>query len=452
MRVLSLVWLCGLVIACRGTAERSSSGGKSGVLSNAASRVQIVYELELGQVLSGRASSIGHDLEAGLADQKLVASVGVSAAAPGELAVTPADPANRAAIEQWLKQTYSDTLESRACAVSDGPGAICVRLAAALSAAVRKAGLAVAVETIRVRLEAAKVASPTVAARGEQIVVELPATDAQGQAIRTLVARAGKLEFKIVDNDAPLMQRVFAHVGMQGATNAPSDRRALEAGISADVDTWRSEDSGARHVDYYLMAHDREEVLPIERARQLGCPASQAAGGGVRCVVSGRLVLERYLAELAAQDPARFKPAEDRQFGYERVAPLPDAKDTRSYWRSYYLERAAPLTGAQISDASGLFDPNTNRPLVLLDFTREGARIFGDLTARIVGRKLATIFEDTIKSAPIINGAIRGGRASITMGGGDAAVQTAERDALVLALKTGALPAPLREVSLTIVP
>jgi len=33
------------------------------------------------------------------------------------------------------------------------------------------------------------------------------------------------------------------------------------------------------------------------------------------------------------------------------------------------------------------------------------------------GKKLATIFDDTIKSAPIVNGPIRGGRASIVMGG-----------------------------------
>lgn len=86
---------------------------------------------------------------------------------------------------------------------------------------------------------------------------------------------------------------------------------------------------------------------------------------------------------------------------------------------------------------------------MLLDFNRYGSRVFGDLTAEIVGKKLATILDDTVKSAPIINGAIRGGRASITMGGGEPHRQEIERDKLVNVLKTGSLPAPLREDSVS---
>jgi preprotein translocase subunit SecD len=84
---------------------------------------------------------------------------------------------------------------------------------------------------------------------------------------------------------------------------------------------------------------------------------------------------------------------------------------------------------------------------VLLDFNRYGSRVFGDLTSQIVGKKLATILDDKIKSAPYINGPIRGGRASITMGGSDVQHQEHEREELVNVLKTGSLPAPLREES-----
>ena len=73
--------------------------------------------------------------------------------------------------------------------------------------------------------------------------------------------------------------------------------------------------------------------------------------------------------------------------------------------------------------------------------------MFGDLTGEIVGKKLATILDDKVKSAPIINGAIRGGRASITMGGSDPVRQEQERNELVNVLKTGSLPAPLKEES-----
>ena len=136
-----------------------------------------------------------------------------------------------------------------------------------------------------------------------------------------------------------------------------------------------------------------------------------------------------------------------RQIGFELNAPEPGATEQRSMWRTYYLERTVRLTGTSISNAVPSYDPNTNQPIVLLDFNRFGSRVFGDVTAEIVGRKLATILDDKVKSAPIINGAIRGGRASITMGGGEARRQEAERNELVNVLKTGSLPAPLKEES-----
>jgi len=74
--------------------------------------------------------------------------------------------------------------------------------------------------------------------------------------------------------------------------------------------------------------------------------------------------------------------------------------------------------------------------------------VFGDLTSQIVGKKLAAILEDRVRSAPVINQAIRGGHAVITLGRGtDPTVQEREREELVNVLKTGSLPAPLVESS-----
>src|SRR5262245_38287565 len=104
MRARSLVWLCGLMVACRGTAERGRpAADQAGALAEAGRRLQIVYDLDLDQALEDRASSIRRDLEAGLADRKISATVGVSAVSPGELSVTPGDGASKAAIEQLLK-------------------------------------------------------------------------------------------------------------------------------------------------------------------------------------------------------------------------------------------------------------------------------------------------------------------------------------------------------------
>jgi preprotein translocase subunit SecD len=453
MRALTIACICGLVVACSGHAERGQPApDRSGALTNRGRRLQLVYDLDVDKAIDDKASELRRDLEAGLAEQKIVASVSVSAMSLGALTVTPSDGANKPAIERLVKANYGEAFETRTCDASAGPNAICIEITAAYADAVKKTALSNAVATIRGRLVARNVADPTVVEKGGQIVVEFPETDPQGLTIRSLIARAGKLEFKIVDDGSEYMKRLFVHVGSAGARGAATDARAIEEAITAEVDQWRSEDGGPNHTDYYLVAHDREALLPAERARQLGCPATRIENGQVRCTVGGRFVIERYLAELIAKDPARFQVPDDRQIGYELVEPDPRAKDQRPYWRTYYLERAVRLTGSAIANAQASFDPNTNRPIVLLDFNRLGTRVFADLTAQIVGKKLATILDDRVKSAPIINGAIRGGRASITMGGSDPRSQEAERDELVNVLKTGSLPSPLREVSSHVVP
>ena len=254
---------------------------------------------------------------------------------------------------------------------------------------------------------------------------------------------------------SPYMKKLFAHVGSDRKGN-PSEPEAVRLDVRAEVDQWRPDEGGSTHTDYYLMAYDREDTVPLAWAKKHGClqKESLVEAGQVRCNVTGRQIIERYLfgdkslgaQGLADTDPS-FKVPDDHQLGFELIEPQPGAKDQRKFWRTYYLERAVRLTGSGISNAMGSYDPNTNRPIVLLDFNRFGGRIFGDVTAAIVGMKFATILDDKVKSAPIINGAIRGGRASITMGGSDPTTQERERDGLVSVLKTGSLPAPLREES-----
>jgi hypothetical protein len=67
-----------------------------------------------------------------------------------------------------------------------------------------------------------------VVSKGDQIVVEFPAADPQGLAIRSRVALAGKLEFKVVDDGSEFMKRVFAQVGSEGREGKPTDPRAIE--------------------------------------------------------------------------------------------------------------------------------------------------------------------------------------------------------------------------------
>ncbi len=109
------------------------------------------------------------------------------------------------------------------------------------------------------------------------------------------------------------------------------------------------------------------------------------------------------------------------------------------------------LTGDDVNNAQTAWDPKTNEPYVALDFKPAGAKKFGDLTAENVGRNFAIILDGRVQSAPRILTAIRGGRASITMGQGDPQYLMNEASSLALVLRTGALPAPVSVTSVRVV-
>lgn len=334
----------------------------------------------------------------------------------------------------------------------------CVRVSTSYAEGIKKSALSNAVSTIRERINEKGVAEPSVVEKGDDIIVELPGDpdDPVMLETRDIIARTAKLEFKVVDDGSEYMSKLFKHIGNVGKTDEPSDPAARDLDIRAKVDQWRPEEGGGNHVDYYLEAFDRDESVPVKWAKEHLCLTRDSVieNDKTRCRITGRQAIERYLfgdkslgvQGLVDKDPS-FKLPDDHEIGFEPVEPDPLSKEQRIYWRTYYLEHAVRLTGSGIADAKPNNDPNTGRPVVLLDFNRYGGRVFGDLTAQIVGKKLATILDNKVSSAPIINGAIRGGRASITMGGGDVVHQEREREKLVNVLKTGSLPAPLLEAS-----
>ncbi len=127
-----------------------------------------------------------------------------------------------------------------------------------------------------------------------------------------------------------------------------------------------------------------------------------------------------------------------REIAFEEIeAHLPDQP---SRYRTYVLSTEVLIDGTMIDHATGSFEPTTNRAIVLLDFTAEAGDRFCDITRRIAGKKLAVMLGGRVRSAPVINSAICGGRASITMGGSDPDRQLRERDMLVEVLDHGALP------------
>ncbi len=240
---------------------------------------------------------------------------------------------------------------------------------------------------------------------GEALIIEIPGVTREEGAQTAKLIVAGGVNFHRT-RIAPEMTELA-----RPPYDVPFPQKLdLSLGPQLAIDQWQPEDGGPRRTDYYLAAGTREELDAV----------------------------------IAHVHDAGWRLPAGTHLAYARVDPRPSYRDHRDiepgYWRSHVIEDAPALSGMHVAKAVPSHDPNTNRPIVLLDFDREGGRIFGELTAEIVGEKLATVLGGDVVSAPIINAAIRGGRASITMGGSDVVSQERERDALVGVLVSGPLP------------
>jgi preprotein translocase subunit SecD len=112
----------------------------------------------------------------------------------------------------------------------------------------------------------------------------------------------------------------------------------------------------------------------------------------------------------------------------------------------YLLKQNEIVTGDRLTNAQvgmGEF----NRPVVHFSFDAVGTRQFGELTRQHTREMMAIVLDKVVKSAPVINEPITGGRGQITLGGGrDAQQSLNEAKIIATALRAGALPATLEQL------
>ncbi|MHB8116206.1 MAG: protein translocase subunit SecD [Acidithiobacillus ferrivorans] len=104
----------------------------------------------------------------------------------------------------------------------------------------------------------------------------------------------------------------------------------------------------------------------------------------------------------------------------------------------YVLYTDTVLTGRYLSNASAGVDNSSGQSIVNVSFNNAGTRIFGDLTSKNVGKRMAILLDNKVVTAPVIREAITGGRAQIT---GFSGLKDASNAAIEL--RAGALPAPV---------
>ena len=71
------------------------------------------------------------------------------------------------------------------------------------------------------------------------------------------------------------------------------------------------------------------------------------------------------------------------------------------------------LTGRYLKKSQLEFDQTTYKPHIVLEFYDEGAKLFGDITSKNIGRRVAIYLDGSPISIPVVQEAITGGRAQI---------------------------------------
>ena len=124
---------------------------------------------------------------------------------------------------------------------------------------------------------------------------------------------------------------------------------------------------------------------------------------------------------------------------------------TGNYYRLVALkvtsrDGKAPLDGGVITDARQDFDQMGSSPEVAMSMNNEGAKTWQRMTKENIGKSIAIVLDDYVRSFPTVQNEISGGRSSIT---GLESIEEAQDLANVL--KSGKMPAPARIVEEQIV-
>ena len=124
----------------------------------------------------------------------------------------------------------------------------------------------------------------------------------------------------------------------------------------------------------------------------------------------------------------------------EEAAEMGDLilEDTNDPKIKYLVHQIPILTGSQVVDAKVAFDQQTNQPIINFTLSSFGAKVFGDFTAKNIGKRLAVVLDGKVFSDPVIRERIGGGSGQIS---GNFTVNEAGN--VAIALRSGALPAPV---------
>ncbi len=266
-------------------------------------------------------------------------------------------------------------------------------------------------KTIRNRIDKWGVTEPDIKRKANsQIQIQLPGFKDPEKA-KELLGRTAQLEFKIADDENPALDALRSAVAQ-----CPGGRAGMQFPLP-EGGCWTAETielpNGGTRAATLLAASTRPELEKLiqEKAAPLLDPSKNVIGIGDATVHGGQGAFQG------------------------------------RYYRTYLLRASTELTGDYIADAGVGVDNSdplqSGRPVVTFKMTPEGARLMEKLTTENMHRRMATVLDDKVETAPYIQGRISS-NGQITLGSGtDRQRQFEEANDISLVLKAGALPAPV---------
>lgn len=247
-----------------------------------------------------------------------------------------------------------------------------------------------ALEIIRNRIDQFGVYEPSVQRQGDyRIVVQLPGVDRERA--RSLIEKTAFLEFRLVA-EGEQIKKVFDSID-----EFINEKRGIEDTV------------GAGPFYSSLLGIDGDIAVRVDKVDEV-----KEIFGEAQEVIPGEL--EVIWGDQQERSGIEYRPL-------------------------YLLKKDAELTGDAIADAKIAFgaDPQRpNAPYVNLTMTRKASGKFAAITGANINRRLAIVLDGVVRSAPVIQERIPGGRSRITGG-----FSVDEAKDLAIVLRAGALPVPV---------
>ncbi len=289
-----------------------------------------------------------------------------------------------------------------------------------------------ALEVIRNRVDQFGVFEPVIQKVGrDRILVQLPGVDRERA--KNLIGQTAQLRFQLVQDeratydalkliDEKVKAGPAADTGRVANADTASKVKPATSGPPAVLDTTRK-DTGL------AAAGEAEEGTLLSYVRTTG---------GDFGVDDSEYPQLRMLLERSRP----YWPA-----GYEFLFGPSEAVEGSPIRRLYMLKAEPEMLGSAIKDArpapyQGSEPGMANTWVVNLRLDRKDAAVFAQVTGRNIGRRLAIVLDNVVKSAPVIQSRIPDGNAMITTND----VNPDESRDLAIVLRSGALPAPVNIV------